>query len=131
VVGGRAGNGSAACCDVSWGILAGVSFAASASGGLGGQLVGWYLRWASCSSGDPAALCRCTESAAAAPIRWYVAHMLGCLVSLAARLTLSELPGAVAAFQRLAVEHLPAAAFAQRTQAEAIRLGLTGEQAGP
>ena len=81
------------------------------------------LRW-----GNPAALCRVNSSDATAPIQWYVAHILGCLVSLAARLKLSELPDALAALRQLAGEYLPEAAFAQR--AEAIRLGIASEQVG-
>jgi hypothetical protein len=33
-----------------------------------------------------------TTSDATAPVSWYVPHILGCLVALAARLTLAELP---------------------------------------
>lgn len=58
-------------------------------------------------------------------------HILGCLVALAARLKLSELPEVVTALRPLAGEYLPEVTFTQRVQAEAIRLGLTGEQAGP
>jgi hypothetical protein len=81
--------------------------------------------------GDPAALCRVTDSEATAPVSWYVPHILGCLVALAARLKLSELPDVLTALRQLAGEYLPEAAFTQRTQAEAIRLGLAAERAGP
>jgi hypothetical protein len=64
-----------------------------------------------------------TASDATAPIQWHVAHILGCLVALAARLKVSELPDALAALRQLAGEYLPEAAFAQRARAEAIRLG--------
>jgi hypothetical protein len=81
--------------------------------------------------GDPAALCRVTASEATAPVSWYVPHILGCLVALAARLKLAELPEVLTALRQLAGEYLPEVTFTQRVQAEAIRLGLTGEQAGP
>jgi hypothetical protein len=74
--------------------------------------------------GDPTALCRVTASEATAPVSWYVPHILGCLVALAARLKLSELPEVLAALRQLAGEYLPEATFTQRVQAEAIRLGL-------
>jgi hypothetical protein len=48
----------------------------------------------------------------------------GCLVALAARLKLSELPDVLTTLRQRAGEYLPEVTFAQRVQAEAIRLGL-------
>jgi hypothetical protein len=81
---------------------------------------------AAAALGDPAALNRQTASDATAPIAWYVAHILGCLVALAARLQLPALPDALAALRELAGDYLPPQAFAARVQAEGIRLGLGG-----
>jgi hypothetical protein len=70
-----------------------------------------------------------TNSGHNAPIEWYVAHILSCLVAPARRLKVSELPDALAAMRQLAGECLPETAFAQRAQAEAIRLGIASEGA--
>ncbi len=61
----------------------------------------------------------------------HVPHILGCLIALTAPLKLSELPDVTTALRQLAGESLPEVTFVQRVQVEAIRLGLTGEQAGP
>jgi len=53
-----------------------------------------------------------------------VPHILGCLVALAARLKLAELPEVLIALRQLAGEYLPEATFTQRVQVEAISLGL-------
>ena len=86
----------------------------------------WALvQSASSLLGDGSLLLRRTQSESTAPVEWYVAHILGCLVGLAARVNVAQLADALVVLGNLAAEYQSPQAFAARVQVEAIRLGMT------
>ena len=81
--------------------------------------------------GDGSLLLRRTQSESTVPVEWYVAHIVGCLVGLAARVSVLQLAEALAVLGNLAAEYQSPQAFAARVQAEAIRLGIVAVTTPP